>query len=244
MQTHHERVTKALDLLSRGLYPFVETELKNIYKEKWADSARASFRKDRDANLPHGDTIKWDAHALLAVMWDQWNTVFRNKLGMFERSLISELRDFRNQWAHQAEFDFDDAFRILDTVHRILVAVSADESHEIQKAKEELLREQFRDEWNRAARRKSRVRDKWETIVIYSLCGTAIIYQISDVVDIKKSWFLMACVACVFIYLIIQRIKPDPVIIGPHECTRCGKIIYGDSCPYCESSKATPEAPA
>jgi len=31
--TNHERVGKALDLLKRGLSPFVERELKNIYQD-------------------------------------------------------------------------------------------------------------------------------------------------------------------------------------------------------------------
>jgi hypothetical protein len=34
-------------------------------------------------------------------MWDNWNDVFRNVLGHAERSLVSELRDWRNKWAHQ-----------------------------------------------------------------------------------------------------------------------------------------------
>jgi hypothetical protein len=33
-------------------------------------------------------------------MWDQWNVVFRKTLGNAERSLVSELRDARNRWAH------------------------------------------------------------------------------------------------------------------------------------------------
>ena len=37
-------------------------------------------------------------------MWESWNDVFRKTLGPAERSLVSELRDVRNKWAHQEPF--------------------------------------------------------------------------------------------------------------------------------------------
>ena len=46
----------------------------------------------------------------------QWNEVFRNTLGHAERSLVSELRDVRNSWAHQQAFSSDDAYRALDSI--------------------------------------------------------------------------------------------------------------------------------
>ena len=52
---------------------------------------------------------------LLRVMWDQWNPVFRDTLGFAERSLVSELREVRNKWAHQETFSTDDAYRALDS---------------------------------------------------------------------------------------------------------------------------------
>jgi hypothetical protein len=107
------RIAGALDLLTRGLAPFVEQRLKKVYGDAWRRNATGSFRDDRsrgDAN-----TVDWDAHSVLTVMWDQWNAVFRTELGHTERSLVSELREFRNRWAHQAEFDFDDTYRVLDS---------------------------------------------------------------------------------------------------------------------------------
>lgn len=44
-----------------------------------------------------------DPHFLLRVMWDHWNTVFRTVLGHAE-SLVSELREARNRWAHNDSF--------------------------------------------------------------------------------------------------------------------------------------------
>src|SRR5438093_10774111 len=82
-----------------------------------------------DANRPFS---AWDAAVLLRLMWDSWNDVFRKTLGQAERSLVSELRDVRNRWAHQEPFSSDDADRALDSAERLLAAVSAPQADEIR----------------------------------------------------------------------------------------------------------------
>ena len=56
---------------------------------------------------------QWDTAGLLKLMWETWNDVFKRTLGFAERSLVSELRDVRNKWAHQEPFSSDDADRAL-----------------------------------------------------------------------------------------------------------------------------------
>ena len=80
---------------------------------------------------------------MLAAMWGRWNEVFRNTLGQAERTLVSELRDVRNSWAHQNPFSTDDAYRALDSAARLLTAVSAPQADEVEKMKMELLRVRF-----------------------------------------------------------------------------------------------------
>ena len=96
---------------------------------------------------------EWDAAALLESC-GTWNDVFRRTLGPAERSLVSELRDLRNKWAHQQTFSSDDAYRALDSAGRLLTAVSAPQAEEIEKMKMELLRLRF-DEQVRSEKRKS-----------------------------------------------------------------------------------------
>ena len=91
---------------------------------------------------------------LLKVMWDSWNDIFGRTLGRAERSLVQELRDVRNRWAHQHNFSGDDTYRALDSVHRLLLAVSAPQADEVDKLKTELLRVRF-DEQARSEKRKS-----------------------------------------------------------------------------------------
>ena len=86
-------------------------------------------------------------------MWETWNDVFRAVLGRAERNFVSELRDHRNNWAHQKPFSGDDAYRALDTTNRLLTAVSAPQAADVEKLKMELLRVRY-DEQARGERRK------------------------------------------------------------------------------------------
>jgi predicted AAA+ superfamily ATPase len=150
--TNHERVGKALDLLKLGLGPFVEREFKSTYLERGLAEASRFMGEDRlNAKRP---VAEWDAAVLLRVMWDAWGEVFRKTLGPAERSLVSELRDVRNKWAHQEPFSSDDADRALDSAARLLTAVSASQADEIGKMKMELRRLIF-DEQMRSEKRKS-----------------------------------------------------------------------------------------
>jgi predicted AAA+ superfamily ATPase len=150
--TNHDRVGKAIELLKAGLGPFAEREIKNIYKEKAKTVADRYLGEDRlNSKKPISD---WDAAVLLKLLWDAWHDVFKQTLGHAEHSLISELRDVRNKWAHQETFSSDDAYRALDSVGRLLNAISAPQADDLEKMKMELLRVRF-DEQVRGEKRKS-----------------------------------------------------------------------------------------
>src|SRR3989475_4471084 len=152
--TNQERIGKAMELLKEGLQPFVEREMKAQHAQRWFEEARDSV-SDSQANLFGTEREpRWDVASILSVMWNQWNLVFKKTLGQAERSLVSELRDVRNRWAHQNPFSTDDTYRALDSAERLLTAVSAPQSDEIAKMKMELLRLRF-DEQVRSEKRKS-----------------------------------------------------------------------------------------
>jgi predicted AAA+ superfamily ATPase len=150
--TNHDRVGRALELLRGGVGPFADREFKDVHKDRAQTEAAAILGGDRvNAGKP---ISQWDVAALLKLMGDAWRSVFSRTLGHTERSLVSELREHRNKWAHQESFSTDDAYRALDSAARLLVAVSAPESDELEKMKMELLRLRF-DEQVRAEKRKS-----------------------------------------------------------------------------------------
>jgi len=149
--TNRERIGKALDLLKEGLAPFVQRELENQYGKYWITEVTAGWPHEpdwTDDGEPHLDIA-----LLLRLMWEQWNPVFRQTLGHAERSLVSELRDVRNRWAHQNRFSSDDTYRALDSASRLLTAISAPQARELDRMKNELLRVRY-DEQMRNERRK------------------------------------------------------------------------------------------
>jgi hypothetical protein len=46
--TNKERVSRALDLLKEGLYPFVEREMYSAYNEHWTNHALSHLCEDRN----------------------------------------------------------------------------------------------------------------------------------------------------------------------------------------------------
>lgn len=244
MPKNHEQVSVALDLLTQGMAPYVEQRLKVTFKDCWLQTATGSFRDGRNRSGEDGEEFEWDAHSLLTIMWDQWNAVFRNHLGHAERSLVSELREYRNRWAHQQDFDFDDAYRILDSVRRLLEATGADNLEQIRRRKQEFLEQHVAEEVNAEIQKTVFDRSKAWVAAIYGVCCAAVVYHMLTTSQ-PSAVALVAFVVLVFVYLIYQQFTLDPpLLFGPHECGKCKKIIYRRHCPYCEpsalASKASP----
>lgn len=149
--TNHERVGKAMMLLTQGMAPFVARECKAKYGDDWV---RAVTRVDTGVVRSGNKVSPTDAQFLLKVLWDEWQPVFRGVLGQSERTYISELRDIRNRWAHQDTFSTDDAYRALDSIHRLLLAVSAaDEAVEVDRMRQDLLRSRFAEQARQTQRK-------------------------------------------------------------------------------------------
>ncbi len=150
--TNQERVGKAMELLRQGLGPWVEREFVSVYKERALAEAMQAMNGDRV--LEKKLIPDWDAAALLKLLWEAWHGVFARTLGRAERSLVQELRDWRNKWAHQEPFTSDDADRALDSINRMLTAISAPQADEVGKIKNELRRLIF-EEQARQEKRKT-----------------------------------------------------------------------------------------
>jgi len=142
--TNRDRVSKGLELMAAGLRPFVERELESRLGPAWETTGREASQK-----------VNWnDPQTLLGAMLDHWNTVFRDTLGQAERSLVNELKVIRNQWAHHEQFSGNDTVRALDSIERLLNAVSAgDKAAEVGQMRMDLMRVIF-DEQRRSEMRK------------------------------------------------------------------------------------------
>lgn len=241
MPSDHTRVAIALDLLTRGLYPYIEQEMASVFHERWVEAARGSFRNDRaSAALARLEPGEWDAQALLTVMWDHWNAVFRARLGLMERSLVSELREFRNRWAHQSQFSDDDAHRTIDSVQRLLAAIGAPEDIlvDLERLKLDILREKLSRQVQDSVLQSQYGYERLTDVALYSVCGLTI--NATTFLLIAPRNLLAALILCLFVtfafgWLVWKRLRPSTPVYGVHECPKCRKIIYAEVCPYCDA---------
>ncbi len=146
-----ERVTRGMDALKRGLAPYIMRQLTARHKDRWwTVGVEPSLRGTTGLEAKRGKAVSdadrfatLDVHALMSVMWDNWNDVFQAELGQSGRSYVSELREVRNRWAHQQPFSVEDAHRALDTMTRLLEMIGAPEREETAELARELLRQRF-----------------------------------------------------------------------------------------------------
>lgn len=152
--SNRDRVGKALELLSQGIKPFFEREMRGVHGDSWLREVAKSF--DRPTG-PQKTDPRLDTYALLKVMWDEWHQVFGKVLGFNVRTLVAELRDVRNKWAHEEPFSADDAYRALDSAQRLLQEISAgEEAAEIERQKNELLRVRYEEQARKVGKKAAK----------------------------------------------------------------------------------------
>lgn len=116
-------ISQSRNLSKQGLQPFVEANLRQVFGATWLSKADCK----KESGVPH-----WDIQALLKTMILNWPTVFQNILPPSVRGLAFELKDRRNQVAHEHELSLDDVARMLDTAARLLRAIKAKEAAELE----------------------------------------------------------------------------------------------------------------
>ncbi len=112
--TNKERIGRALDLLQGGLGPYADREFRVAF-QAGARVGRASAKFYEPKSCQQKKAIlEWDISPfLLKLIQDPGRPgrSSRSTLKHAERSLVSELREVRNRWAHQGTFTPDDAYR-------------------------------------------------------------------------------------------------------------------------------------
>ncbi len=129
--TNRERVDKALELFGRELAPYVDRRMT-------AKSPRGGYWKQE---YP-GEHLEGDPSALINVVLGNWDAVFKTELKGDGRTYIGEIKSIRNTWAHQIgkPYSFDDTYRAMDTIERMLRVLDTSGADEIAKMKTDLMR--------------------------------------------------------------------------------------------------------
>ncbi|QZD88668.1 DUF499 domain-containing protein [Qipengyuania aurantiaca] len=146
-------VFDGMELLPDALTPFVEKRLESSIQGHWQPEIAKRVVGLKVSK--EGDII-WDQAALLKTIMYQWKEAFAAVLGHPERSYVSELLDVRHKLAHNETFTYDDAERALDTMRRLMEAISAGEAAaEIAKMRETILRTKYAELQRNEERRKT-----------------------------------------------------------------------------------------
>ena len=145
-----ERVSKALDLLAGGLRPKCEQTWQGFYGDDWLDL----LRNQMYGGVRDGGTTA-DIAFVLNGMKATWNEIFGHGVSPSIRSLVFEVADTRNNWAHKQQFSTDDTARALDSMERLLEAFGiTEERQQIRKSRRDLIRQMY-DEEARSERRRT-----------------------------------------------------------------------------------------
>ena len=146
-------VFEGMELLPEALVPFVEKRLALALTGHWQLQV---LDKLPGLRPDHQGAINWDQAALLQVMDRFWGDAFRMVLGRAERAIVNELVEVRNKLSHNGTFSYDDAERALDSMRRLLEAISAGEiASQIQKMRDTILRTKFTELQRNEERRKT-----------------------------------------------------------------------------------------
>ena len=152
-----QHVFEGMELLPEGLIPFVEKRLENSLKGHW--KAQVLEKLSGLKTNGKGD-LNWDQSALLNAMDRFWMDAFKEVLGRAERSIVNELVDVRNKLAHNEPFTYDDAERALDSMRRLMQAISAGEvADQIGKMRDTILRTKFTELARNEERKKTQRTD-------------------------------------------------------------------------------------
>ncbi len=149
--SNFDRVGRSLDTLRQGLWPFVNQEFTAAWGESWPQTLLQKMPPDVAQRAVRNNNF--DIAQMLNSLFIHWNEVFGKTLGQSERSLVAELRDVRNKWAHQTPFSGDDTYRALDSIERLLRAVAAPEASVVEGEKQTLLRQKFEEQARSQARK-------------------------------------------------------------------------------------------
>jgi len=146
-------VFDGMELLPAALIPFVEKRMESSLKGHWQSQVQDKVPSLRPTS---SGSLGWDQAALFNAMDRFWAEAFKAVLGRAERSLINELGDVRNKLSHNESFTYDDAERALDSMRRLMEAISAGETAEqISKMRDTILRTKFSELQRNEERRKT-----------------------------------------------------------------------------------------
>ncbi|WP_096787622.1 DUF499 domain-containing protein [Rhodobacter sp. CZR27] len=152
-----QHVFEGMEFMRDGLHGYVIRSLETGLGAGWPQKVIAEFPTWRPEQ---NGKFTLDTQKLLQIMERFWNECFRTTLERTHRSIVNELVDVRNKLAHDGTFTYDDAERALDSMRRLLEAVSSSEAADkIAAMRDTILRTKFTELARNEERKKSQKSD-------------------------------------------------------------------------------------
>ncbi|MGW9167348.1 DUF4011 domain-containing protein [Agromyces sp. NPDC055658] len=126
---HHSDIGDALGVLIEGLRPFVDRVLADAAPGV-SDWTSILQHKDRRAGRRVADYSRRDLSLMLRAMTEHLGEIgypFERSLSRQGKLYASELRQVRNDWAHNQHFSTAQAYRALDSMELLLRLIAADD---------------------------------------------------------------------------------------------------------------------
>ncbi len=157
--SNRDRVGQSFEQLAEGLDEFI-TRAVGADLPSGKDWTMLLTAKDSREGRATRDYERLDPQCGLRVLTENVTTPvregwrpFNNLLSRSEQALASELREARNSWAHNKAFSVDDAYRVLDTIERLLRAAGAPtQAEEVKRQRVDLRRVSAEQEDRRVVR--------------------------------------------------------------------------------------------
>jgi len=142
--SYRAQVAVAFEILAEGLAPFVDAQMHGAYPdEDWILTAATRLGKRRDVLVSLSDP-----HFQLEVMNRWWGPAFSPPLSAADRATVTELRTFRNYWAHPDEdhpFDLDTASNAIQCAEELLRSIGSPEAERMSELGVQLRWESVRE---------------------------------------------------------------------------------------------------
>lgn len=136
MISNHARVGRALYLLKLDLDSFIPREFLAHHGDEAPNVLHQVLGQYRDPLKPFHNMKTQD---LLSVMQSAWWEVFDRPLAGIEPSLVREVALAHESWANRQAFTSEAAFQVLNSIQRLLTAMSSPSTLELEMLKVESL---------------------------------------------------------------------------------------------------------
>lgn len=155
-QTNRERLTRAFDLLTDGLEPFVDGVMTDHLGPDWNVRLAKQESDKRGFDVTYS---KKDVQVQLRMITEQ-GYLFKDDLSRDQQAFASELRAVRNRWAHSEPISSADTSRALDTMARLLEAAdSKDSASEVARLRDDVQRSTYEEQTRQKTRRATPIAD-------------------------------------------------------------------------------------